>query len=195
MKRYKLIGAETALVKLKVALLFVMLGVACASPGFGQSLCAPLYPAPKDKGAVFFIQHSGNSNTIVYVANQLADGRIDPDDPVEGYWRYLSGSGRKGPLRFWESQIAYGVNVKPLTGQPGKFTANLNAAPNIEVRLEPTPTGQVRAVMPIAGREARLVCIFVEWREGIGGIPDVIHVDFHGLTLVGAQHIIQRLRR
>lgn len=195
MKRYKLIGARTALVKLKFVLLYAMLGIVGASAGFGQSLCAPQYPVPKDEGVVFYIQRSGNSNTIVYVANQLVDGAIDPDDPIEGYWRYLSGSGRKGPLRFWESQMAYGVKVKPLTGQPGKFVASLNAAPNIEVRLEPTPDGHARVVMPVAGREARLICIYVEWREGLGGIPDVIHVDFHGLTLNGAEHVIQRLRR
>lgn len=195
MKRYNLIGAITALVKLKLVLLCATLGVAAASPGYGQSLCAPQYPVPNDEGVVFFIQRSGNSNTIVYVANQLADGAIDPDDPVEGYWRYLSGSGRKGPLRFLESQLAFGVNVKPLAGQPGKFSASLNAAPNIKVRLEPTPDGQVRAVMPVANREAQLICVFVEWREGLGGIPNVVHVDFHGLTLDGAEHVIQRLRR
>lgn len=183
------------LVKLKVALICMLVGLGAASPGIGQSICAPNYPVPDDEGVVFYIQRTGNSNTIVYVANQRADGSIDPGNPVDGFWRYLSGSGRKAPLRFWESQMAFGVNVEPLAGQPGKYSASLNAAPNIKVRLEPTEDGKVRAVMPIAGQEAQLVCIYVEWREALGVIPDVLHVDFHGLTLKDSRHVIQRLRR
>lgn len=183
------------LVKLKLALILALFWFSPAVPGFAQSLCEPSYPVPDDKGTVFYIQRSGNSNTIVYVVNQRPDGSIDPSNPVDGFWRYLSGSGRKAPLRFWESQMAFGVNVEPLAGQPGRFVASLNAAPRIKVRLEPTKDGKVRAVMPIAGREARLVCIYVEWREALGGIPDVVHVDFHGYALNDGRHVIQRLLR
>ena len=172
---------------------FLLLALLAATQAFGQSICEPSYPVPNDEGMVFYLQRTGNSNTVVYAANQLPDGSINPDNPVEVFWRYLSGSGRKADLRFMERQVAFGVRIAPLAGQPGRYLASLNAAPHIQVRVEPAGDGAVRAVMPIAGEEAQLVCIYVEWEEQLGFIPNVLYIDFHGYTLDGRRHVVDRM--
>ena len=173
----------------------LLLAFIAATEALGQSICQPSYPIPDDKGLVFYLQRTGNANTVVYSVNQRPNGSIDPGDPINVFWRYLSGSGRKADLRFLERRVAFGVRVKPLAGQPGKYVASLNAAPGIQVRVEPTKDGEVRAVMPIAGEEARLVCIYVEWRERLGFIPDVLYIDFHGFTLDGGRQVVERMTR
>ena len=183
------------LVTRSLAQISCMLLLVAATGAFGQSICQPSYPVPDDAGLVFYLQRTGNSNTVVYTANQRPDGSINPSNPVDVFWRYLSGSGRKADLRFWERQVAFGVKIAPLVGQPGKYLASLNAAPDIKVRVEPTDTGQVRAVMPIAGEDSQLICIYVEWRKQLGVIPKVLYVDFHGFTLDGRRQVVERRTR
>ncbi len=170
-------------------LLFVFVA---ANTALGQSICEPSYPVPDDEGLVFYLQHTANPTTIVYAANQRADGSIDPSGPVDVFRRYLGGSGRKADLGFWERQVAFGVRTTPLAGQPGKYVASLNAAPHIQVRLEPNEAGGAQVVMPIAGEEAQLVCIYVEWQAQLGFIPNVLYVDFHGYTLDGRRQVVER---
>ena len=184
---------QSATICLLLATLSLLSIIIFTTDSSGQSICNPSYPIPDDDGVVFYLQRSGNSNTVVYSVNQLPDGSINPSNPVNAFWRYLSGSGRKADLRALERRLAFGVKMTPLAGQQGKYTANLNAAPDIKVRVEPTNDGKVRAVMPIKGEEARLVCIYVEWRQQLGIIPKVLHIDFHGFTLDGSKHVVERL--
>lgn len=181
--------------RILVRVSYLLLALVAATQALGQSICNPNYPVPDDEGMVFYLQRSGNSNTVVYTANTLPDGSIDPSDPVDAFWRYLSGSGRKADLRFWERNIAFGVRIAPLAGKPGRYIANLNAAPDIQVRVEQTEDGKVKAIMPIDSQEAQLVCIYVEWREQLGLIPKVLYVDFHGFALDGGRRVFERLRQ
>ena len=187
----KIFRALLAAVFLGVNSLLVSVGM--SAPARAQSICEPSYPIPTDKGTVFYLQRTGNSNTVVYTVNQRADGSINPSKPVDAFWRYFSGSGRKADLRFFEKKVAFGVRIKPLKGQSGKYVANLNAVPHIKVRVEPTKDGKVRAVMPIQGTEARLVCIYVEWRKQAGIIPKILYVDFHGFALDDGRKVVKRL--
>ena len=161
-----------------------------------QSFCSddPRYPEPQDKGMVFYLQRSGNGNTVVYTASQLADGAIDPDHPVDIFWRWYNRGGDKRPLSFMERQLAFGVKLTPLKDQPGKYTARLNAYPKLPVLVEPTADGKVRAIMTIDGEPAQLVCIYVGWRQQLGIIPEVLYVDFFGRTLDGGKKVVKRRR-
>ena len=159
-----------------------------------QSFCSdnPRYPEPQDKGLVFYLQRSGNGNTVVYTANQRADGSIDPSNPVNIFWRWYNRGGYKGKLSFIERNLAFGVQLTPLKDHPGDYTARLNAYPRLPVLVEPTNDGKVRAVMTIDGKPSQLVCIFVGWKQQLGIIPQVLYVDFYGRTLDGGKKVVER---
>lgn len=161
-----------------------------------QSFCSndPRYPEPQDKGVVFYLQRSGNGNTVVYTANQLADGSIDPSNPVDIFWRWYNRGGYKRQLSFIERQLAFGVTLTPLNDQPGKYTARLNAYPKLPVLVEPAADRKVRAIMTITGERAQLVCIYVGWQEQFGIIPKILYVDFFGRTLDDGKKVVERRR-
>lgn len=161
-----------------------------------QSFCSsdPRYPEPQDKGLVFYLQRSGNGNTVVYTVNRLADGSINPGNPVNIFWRWYNRGGDKRELSLMERQLAFGVRLAPAKDQPGKFIARLNAYPTLPALVEPTPDGKVRAVMTIDGTQAQLVCIYVGWREQLGFIPQVLYIDFFGRALEGGKKVVERRR-
>ena len=76
---------------------------------------------------------------------------------------------------------------------PGDYVARLNAYPNIPVLIDETADGRVRALMPIAGKPAQLICVYVEWRQPRVIIPQVLYIDFFGRTLDGGKKVVERL--
>ncbi|MEO6758961.1 MAG: DUF4833 domain-containing protein, partial [Saprospiraceae bacterium] len=73
------------------------------------------YPTPPQSfESLFYIQRSGNANTIVYDANFLAGNKLDEKKPINIYWiRYTDGGVREG-LSFIQRNLAYGVSVDQL---------------------------------------------------------------------------------
>ncbi len=61
--------------------------------------------------------------------------------------------------------------------------------------IEQPQLGKARVVMPIAGKNAQLECIYVEWRKQAGIIPNIVYVDIVGRTLYGSRKIVQRIYR
>ena len=188
-----------ALFRFLVATCALLVITAEFHPGYAasQSFCTddPRYPEPEDEGLVFYLQRTGNANTVVYTVNQLEDGTIDPKDPVNIFWRHFASDGGTRELRFFERNFAFGVAHTPVKGHPGKYVANLRAYPAAKVLVGPTDDGQVRAVMPIAGQKAQLVCVYVEWRKRrIGIIPKVLYVDFFGRELDSGKKVVERHR-
>src|SRR5437763_9064848 len=69
----------------------------------------PEYPVPNEPYMLYYIERSVNSNTVVYAAHTDSRGRIDPDTPVDAYWRWYNVDGHRKPLNLIERLIAYGV--------------------------------------------------------------------------------------
>src|SRR5947199_328024 len=53
------------------------------------------FPVPNDPNMLFYIQRSVNANTVVYAAHIDVQGRLDPDEPVEVYWRWYNIDGQR----------------------------------------------------------------------------------------------------
>jgi hypothetical protein len=158
------------------------------------SFCSndPRYPEPQDENLVFYLQRSGDANTVVYAVNRRADGTVDPGDPVQVYWRWYEEGGEKRELTFLQRNLAFGVQLAPSTDKPGSYVARLNAYPNIPVLVDETEDGKVRALMPIAGEPAQLICVYVERQLQLGFIPQVLHIDFFGRTLDDGKKVVER---
>ncbi len=173
----------------------LILAFAAPSHAANQSFCSddPRYPEPQDENLVFYLQRSDNINTIVYAVNRLADGTVDAKDPVLVYWRWYEEGGEKRELTFLQRNLAFGVQLTPSQDRPGDYVARLNAYPNIPVLVHHSEDGQVRALMTIAGKPAQLICVYVQWRQPIIVIPQVLYIDFFGRTLDGGEKVVGRL--
>jgi hypothetical protein len=153
----------------------------------------PEYPAPHEPGQLFYLQRTGNANTVVYTVKKDADGNIDAQKPVEVYWRRYAGDGEKRELNTLERLLAFGVHDEPVEGSRDKFFASLVSYPKRKAIVEEDAGGRPRAVMTIAGEDAQLVCIYVEWRPLAGIIPEVLHVDVVGRSLDSKRRIVERI--
>lgn len=159
-----------------------------------QSACTknPDYPAPEEPGQVFYLQRTGNANTVVYTANFDTGGRIDSADPVEIFWRRFAEDGRRKKLGFLERILAFGVRIWPDRKAPGTYRAHLVSYPALKVRVDQPAPGAARALLDISGRPAQLDCIYIELLSSTF-IPEIGHIEIVGRALDGGERITQRL--
>ena len=159
------------------------------------SACYPEYPAPQEPGQLFYLQRTGNSNTVVYVVARTAVDKIDSQNPIRVYWRRFADAGEVKDLNFLERTLAYGVEHQAVDGDRERYLTHFVAYPKQKIVIEPAPGGRHRAVMPISGEPAQLECIYVEWRPLGGIIPNVLWVDIVGRSLDGRRRISERVVR
>jgi hypothetical protein len=161
-----------------------------------QSFCSddPRYPEPQDDNLVFYLQLSDKTDTVVYAVNRRTDGTIEPRDPVHVFWRLYEKGGEKAELTFLQRRLAFGVQLAPSQDHPGDYISRLNAYPNIPVLVDEAADGTVRALMPIAGKPAQLICVYVERRMQFGIVPQVLSIDFFGRALDDGKKVVERLR-
>lgn len=159
-----------------------------------QSACTknPDYPAPEEPGQVFYLQRTGNANTVVYTANFDAEGRIDRADPVKIFWRRFAEDSRRKKLGFLERILAFGVRIRPDRQAPGSYRAHLVSYPALKVRVDQPAPGTARALLDISGRPAQLDCIYVELLSSTF-IPEIGHIEIVGRALDGGERVTQRL--
>lgn len=140
----------------------------------------PGYRAPADPDTLFYLQRSTNANTIVYAANIDAQGRWDPRNPVEVFWRVFDEDGRRHGLNWIERLLAYGVKVEPVKGLPNEFDAYIVSFPQMKCRIDVSQSGAPECIMRINGRRARLVSAYIELDES-GVWPRPIFLNIYGI--------------
>ena len=153
------------------------------------------FPVPNDPNMLFYIQRSVNANTVVYAARVDAQGRLDPDEPVEVYWRWYNIDGQRKSINFIERVMAYGVNSVARGPSGGTVTFKVAALPERELLLEQDDHGHAEAVTRFGDRAARLVYVYLEVNDS-GLLPNVTALDLFGIDkLTGKplrEHVIPR---
>lgn len=134
---------------------------------------------PTDEGMLFFVQHAIDANAIVYAARRLADGRLDPDEPVETFWRRFATAGHRRELSFFERHFAFGLVATPETA--GVWSVHVAALSSRKGRLDLGPDGKPRILVDIDGKPRRPVYVWVEAERG-HFIPTLRHVDVYAVT-------------
>jgi hypothetical protein len=148
-------------------------------------------PGPTCAPELFRIGRSTNANEVVYAARTGADGKLDPEDPIEADWHMLAEDGHREGLNFIEKLMAYGFSVDP--GESGDgFTVILKAKKDRPVRLT-LRAGCPAAVVTIAGRPALLRRIFVQAESGGSLIPSVAWADLEGTDPVTGSPVKERV--
>ncbi len=129
---------------------------------------------PQDEGMLFYVQHSINANVIVYAARRGADGRLDPRDPIEVFWRRYASTGRRRELSFFERVFAFGVSALPVGD--GRWSVGLVSFQEREGSLDMGPDGKPRLLVPVDKRPMRPVYVYAEAIAGTF-IPTIRHID------------------
>lgn len=134
---------------------------------------------PRDEGMLFFVQHSINANVIVYGAHRTPGGDIDPDAPIEAFWRRYQTQGQRRELNFFERNFAFGVAA--VAEGKGKWTVGLVSWSERKGRLDIGPDGKLRLLVDVDGRPMRPVYVYAE-AVNDGFIPTIRHVDLYAVA-------------
>lgn len=134
---------------------------------------------PHDDGMLFFVQHSINANVIVYATHRTPKGEIDPDAPIEAFWRRYQTQGHRRELNFFERNFAFGVTA--VAEGKGKWTVGLVSWSERKGRFEIGPDGKPRLLVDIDGRPMSPVYVYAEARND-GFIPTILHVDLYAVA-------------
>ena len=139
------------------------------------------YPSPPETfGSLFYIQRSGNTNTIVYDANFKAMQQLDEKKPINIYWiRYTDGGTREG-LSFIQRNLAYGVSVHRLGDN--NFEFHLVSYARKKFILEMGANGKPQARLEVNGKQLvlRRIYVSIEPSSLWSLAPKVQYVDFYG---------------
>ncbi len=143
------------------------------------------YPVPNDPNMLFYIQRSDDANAVVYAANVEPTGRIDPNSPVNVYWRMYTAGGRRKPLNFIERMLAYGVKSVTRSGPGGAVSFKVAALPEWQIHIALDDQGRPEALMQFGNRTAKLVYVYLQV-DNSGLTPSITWLDLFGIdTLSG----------
>jgi hypothetical protein len=146
----------------------------------------PEFKVPDEPNQLFYVERSVNSNTVVYAANLDAHGAIDPNRPVDAFWRWYNVDGHKKGLNFIERMMAYGVRDNPQRlNQPITFT--IVALPERILTLDLDDRKHPEALIQIGSHTVRLTYVYLEVVDGV--VPRVPSFDIFGIDKVSGKAI------
>ncbi len=140
------------------------------------------YPTPPDKfERLFYIQRTGNTNTIVYDVNFSAHKTINADNPINAYWIRYADNGETKPLSYIQKTFAYGTKSKKLTSD-NAFEFNLVSYSKKKMTLALDNNGKPYVFTDIDKKRIRLEHIFVKTEGGsmLSFVPKVQYVEIFG---------------
>ena len=119
-------------------------------------------PIPTDGNMMFYIQKNTNPNTVVYALNIGSDGKINPKEPIEVFWRrYEKENGIKKKLGWVEKTFAFDFKVKSVKNKTNTYVFSLIAMKNKKLFVTQDKKGAPLVLMTISGKTAILERIFV----------------------------------
>jgi len=111
---------------------------------------------------LFTIEKSSNANRVQYEARVMADGHIDPHQPVVAYWIMAAENGRRQELNILERAKAYGFTLR----QDGQDSYRLWVVSHREKEIHVFRDGAtVRAEAVIGGRVSLVEKIFIQMHK------------------------------
>lgn len=139
------------------------------------------YPVPPLIGDnLFYIQRSGNHNTIVYDANLTADKKFNSKKPVNIYWIRYTNGGVKEDLTFIQRNLAYGLSSKSLNNNAFEFHFVSYAKKNFLLYLD--ASGKPCAKLEVNGTQmvVRRIFLSIEEKSRWTLAPKIEYVEFFG---------------
>ncbi|MDP3545409.1 MAG: DUF4833 domain-containing protein [Phreatobacter sp.] len=151
----------------------------------------PDLPVPSDPGMLFYVQQAIDRNILVYAARRRPDGPLDPDAPVEVFWRrYNDDGGNRRAISFFERLFAFGVRTEALP--EARYSVRIAGYPNRAATVDIGPDGKPRALFAVGTRTIRIVYAYA-MAEKTRLIPKVHYVDIHGFDVASGEAVRERL--
>jgi hypothetical protein len=148
------------------------------------------YPVPSVNNMLFYIQRNKNSNTVVYEANLLPDGKLNPKNPVNVYWMRYTEGGVKKELSWIQRWLAYGVDFEPAKDNSGNFIINLVALKQRKLVLTTDEDGHPTACLFLNGKYSKLSRIYAQAQE-TNWLPTVKFVQVMGEEIKTKQNVCE----
>lgn len=116
---------------------------------------------PDDPDVLFYIHKDINPNCIVYTLNKGADGKIDPKDPMQVFWRRYQEDGRKKKLGWLEKTFAFDFDVKKVKDKPNTYEFTIVAVKDRPFFFTQDKHGNPFTLTRIDGKNARIEKIYL----------------------------------
>ncbi|MDP2801980.1 MAG: DUF4833 domain-containing protein [Phreatobacter sp.] len=156
------------------------------------TVARPDLPVPGDRGMLCYVQHAINRNVLVYAARQRPDGSLDPQRPVEVFWRRFGDeNGNRRELSFFERVFAFGVSTQSI--DQARHSARIAGYRERDAVIDVGTDGTPRALMTVGARTIRVVYAYAE-AEDRRFIPKIHHVDIHGIDIASGEAVRERVR-
>lgn len=156
------------------------------------AVARPDLPVPSDRGMLFYVQHAINRNVLVYAARQRPDGGLDPQAPVEVFWRrHDDDGGRRRELSFFERVFAFGVSARSI--DTSRYSARIAGYRERDAVVDVGSDGKPRALMTAGQRTFRVVYAYAQ-AEDRRFIPKIHHIDIHGIDIASGEAVRERVR-
>ena len=153
------------------------------------------YPTPvKPASHLFYIQRTGNTNTIMYDAVLTSDAQIAITQPIKPYWIRFAENGDKKDLSFIQRKFAYGVEIKKLQ-TPNEFEFYIVSYSKIKMKLMLDKIGKPIALTHIDGKLSILNKVFINMDPGtlLSFKPDIKYLELFGSNLQTGEPIYEKI--
>jgi len=157
------------------------------------SLMAQEYCPPGEASRLFYIQRTGNSDTIVYDANLDANGRFQPNKPIDIYWRRASKNGQREELNYLQRTQAYGIKFVRSQSEEA-YSFHLLAYPQRSFYLKKDDCGQPVVLLMLQGKEAYVQRIFIQLEPAKFGLKPTVHyIEIFGLHSQTGERLYEKV--
>ena len=127
---------------------------------------------------LFKISRSRDADEIAYEVALVADGRLDPDSPVNIYWIKRSKGSVREPLTWIQKRYSYGIKFLETSGDQAIF--KFVSFDSKEFNLERSDDGQFRVYALLDNRQVIVERIFVQFDGGSFLSPEISEVILYG---------------
>lgn len=149
---------------------------------------------PDDPNILFYIQKNTNPNTIVYALLLGEDGKINPKDPIEVFWRRYQEDGRKKKLGWLEKTFAFDFKVSAVASRPNSYVFSLVAMKNRKLYATQNKKGEPEVATIIAGKMARLDRIYL-MVDDTKRIQEVLSMELFGRDMKTGKFIYEKIEK
>ncbi len=149
---------------------------------------------PDDPNVLFYIHKNTNPNCIVYALNLGEDGKINPKEPIEVFWRRYQEDGRKKQLGWLEKTFAFDFKVKPLASKPNSYVFNLVAMKNRDLYATQDKNGNPQVAATINGKLARLDKIYL-MVDDTKRIQEVLSMELFGRDFKTGELVYEKIEK
>ena len=149
---------------------------------------------PDDPNVLFYIHKNTNPNCIVYALKLAEDGKINPKEPIEVFWRRYQEDGRKKQLGWLEKTFAFDFKVKPVTSKPNSYVFTLTAMKDRKLYATQNSKGEPQTATMINGKLALLEKIYL-MVDDTKRIQEVLSMELFGKDFKTGKLVYEKIKK